>query len=104
MAGSKPAEATVSSNSKRDVPTKHTINQQEVEMARIEVEESALDSISAMGKRLQEERDELLGTLKAVNESAVFVQELRQYVVAPDVIDVVATLVDRCNSSPKVME
>lgn len=33
-------------------------------MARIEVEESALESIKAMNQRLQEERDELLEGLR----------------------------------------
>lgn len=39
---------------------------------KIEVEESALDSISEMGKRLQQERDELLamvGELVRLNEA-----------------------------------
>lgn len=63
-------------------------------MARIEIEESALDSIKAMNHRLQEERDELLAALKnAVDDepNALFAYGAKE-------------LIARCNSSPKVME
>ena len=81
---------------------------------RIEVEESALDSIAEMGKRLQEERDELLEALMplamllqnhnnsgpdeqpifGINSALITLGDLRKANI----------LIARCNSSPKVME
>lgn len=65
---------------------------------KIEIEESALDSIAEMGKRLQEERDELLGFVKEYAEAW-------KDGMAGDscFLRMANSLIDRCNSSPKVM-
>lgn len=73
-------------------------------MSQILVEESALESIKAMAQRLQQERDELLYLLNAVNESAVRIGTSQEFAVAQWVIQKVQTAVDRCTTTPKVME
>lgn len=69
-------------------------------MARIEIEESALDSIKAMAQRLQEERDELLTELQEVLVWAV----TEKSALRPQEIKSIRAVIARCNSSPKVME
>jgi len=80
---------------------------------RIEVEESALDSIKAMALRLQEERDELLIALQnmVTNVNSVHhsydrgLMNFRHTLGgAKQQADQFQRFIDRCNSSPKVME
>jgi len=66
-------------------------------MARIEIEESALDSIKAIAQRLQEERDELLTELQDVLEWAV----TEKIALRWQEIRSIRAVIDRCNSSPR---
>lgn len=75
---------------------------------RIEIEESALDSIKAMACKLQEERDELLLCLQnytaAVAETLGGADDIGAIVRYLSAAEACRAIIIRCNSSLKVME
>lgn len=66
-------------------------------MARIEVEESALDSIKAMNQRLREKREWLLFQMERAAAACVHLEPMLA-------CEVLHKAIAECNSSPKVME
>lgn len=76
-------------------------------MTRITIEETALDAIAAMGKRLQEERDELLEVAKKANKFLANLAKTGGNWTADEWSEVQYPLYDaiaKCTAEPDILE